>query len=119
MSEVKKILGQSNPAATTETTLYTVPDSKGAVISSIVVCNRDGANKTIRISISYGGVATTNKDYIAYDYSMGAHETKEYKIGITLSNADIIRVYASTTDLSFNCFGAEFDQVNVYIEEPL
>ena len=114
--ETIKILGQSNPAATTETTLYTVPDSKAAVISSIVVCNRDGGNKSFRISVSYGGAATANKDYLYYDTSMTAHESKEIKIGLTLSNADVIRIYASSTDLSFNCFGSEFDQPNVYIE---
>lgn len=109
-----KILGQSNPAATTETLLYAVPDSKAAVISSIIVCNRDGGNKSFRISISYGGAATGNKDYLYYDYSLTAHQTLEIKVGITVSNEDEIRVYASTTDLSFSCFGSEFDQTNVY-----
>jgi hypothetical protein len=112
--EYKKILGQSAPAATTETDLYAVPDSKGAVISSIVVCNRS-TSATFRISVAYGGGATQNYDYLYYDYTIGANETKEIKCGITLSNADKIKVYASSANLSFNAFGAEFDQTNIYV----
>ena len=36
------VLGQSNPAATTLTTLYTVPSAKSAVCSTLVVCNQAG-----------------------------------------------------------------------------
>lgn len=111
--EVKKILGQSAPAATTEAVLYTVPDSKGAVVSSLVVCNRS-TSATFRISVSYGGNATANTDYLYYDLPIAANETFIATIGITLSNADRVRVYASSANLTFNLFGAEFDQNNVY-----
>ena len=39
MATTYKVLGQSNPAATTLTTLYTVPAATQAVISSISVAN--------------------------------------------------------------------------------
>lgn len=113
MSEIKKILGQAAPSATTETTLYTVPSGKGAVISSIVVCNIS-TSATFRVSVSYGGNATATKDYLYYDLTIGANDTFTFTIGITMSNADIIRVYASSANLSFNCFGAEFNQTNVF-----
>jgi hypothetical protein len=119
MSEVKKILGQAAPAATTETDLYVVPDAKGAVVSFISVCNRNASAGTYRISVSYSGGATANKDYTHYDEAIAAKTHARIDMGVTLSNLDEIRVYASNADMSFNCFGAEFDQVNVYIEEPL
>lgn len=113
MAEVKKILGQVAPAATTETDLYAVPDSKAAVVSSLVVCNRSTA-ATFRVSISYGGQPTANKDYQFYDLAIAANETFVATIGITLSNLDEVRVYASSANLSFSLYGAEFDQTNVY-----
>ena len=48
----KKVLGQSNPSATTVTTLYTVPASKEAVISSISVANLAAADATFD-TVSY------------------------------------------------------------------
>ena len=40
MATTYKVLGQSNPAATTLTTLYTVPASTQTVISTITVANQ-------------------------------------------------------------------------------
>lgn len=114
MAEIKKILGQSNPAATTGTVVYTVPDLKGAVISSIIVCNQAGAG-TFRVYVTYGGNSTTTIEYLYYDTAIAANESREIKCGITLSNADFISVYASSATMSFNIFGAEFDQENVYL----
>jgi hypothetical protein len=36
MPTTYKVLGQSNPAATTATTLYTVPSATQAVVSTVV-----------------------------------------------------------------------------------
>jgi len=111
--EIKKILGQSNPSATTGTVAYTVPDLKGAVVSSIVVCNQ-GTAGTFRIYITYAGNIPSALDYIYYDTAIGANESREIKCGITMSNADYVNVYASSGTMSFQIFGAEFDQINVY-----
>ncbi len=35
-----KVLGQSNPSATTATSLYTVPAATQAIVSTITVCNQ-------------------------------------------------------------------------------
>lgn len=112
--EIKKILGQLAAAAITSEVLYTVPDSKGAVISSMVVCNRSAAAKTFRLAVSYGGAVLANKDYLYYDTSVPANDSLSIVIGLTLSNADVIRTYASTADLTFQVYGVEFDQTNVY-----
>jgi hypothetical protein len=107
MATVYKVLGQSSPTATTETALYTVPAATSAVASSVIVCNRSAVLSTFRISIAIGGAATTNKDYIYYDLPIGANDTFIATIGVTLAATDVVRVYASNTNLSFSLYGSE------------
>ena len=107
MATAYKVLGQSSPAATTETDLYTVPAATSAVASSVIVCNRSAVLSTFRISIAVGGGATTNKDYIYYDLPIGANDTFIATIGVTLATGDIVRVYSSNTNLSFSLYGSE------------
>jgi len=107
MPDTVKILGQSAPNATTETDLYTVPPATSAVVSSIVVCNRGTTSTTFRISVSQAGAATTNKDYLYDDITIGGMDTFVATIGISLATTDKIRVYAGNANLSFNAFGVE------------
>jgi hypothetical protein len=107
MANVYKILGQSSPSATTETTLYTVPSAKSAVASSISICNRGSGQTTFRVSISQGGSATANKDYLYYDVLLAGNDTFIATIGITLATTDVVRVYSGNTSLSFQLFGTE------------
>lgn len=107
MAEVYKIIAQSNPSATTLTDIYTVGVGKQAVVSSIIVANRSGSNQRYRISLAVNGAANDNKQYIAYDESISPNGVNEFTIGATLSAGDVIRVYASTANLSFNVFGTE------------
>ena len=107
MPTVYRVLGQSSPAATTETALYTVPASTSAIGSSIIVANRSTSVATFRVSIAVNGAATTNKDYIYYDLPIGANDTFIATIGITLGDTDVVRVYASNTNLSFSLYGSE------------
>lgn len=102
-----KVLGQVAPLATTETTLYPVPALTEAVASSIIVCNRGGTATTFRVSLSVGGGATANKDYIYYDVSIPANDTFIATIGATMSASDIVRVYAGNANLSFSLYGSE------------
>lgn len=105
--ETIKVLGQSAPAATTEIDLYTVPAATEAVISSIVATNRAVAAGQIRISIRVGGGVTANKDYLYYDLPVSGKDTFVATIGITLAATDVVRVYASSANFSFNLFGVE------------
>jgi glucose-6-phosphate dehydrogenase assembly protein OpcA len=103
----KKVLGQSNPSATTATTLYTVPSSKEAVVSSISVANLTATAATFRIAIRPGGASLTNAHYFAYDITVGASDTTVITVGITLATTDVITVYASTANLTFQAYGDE------------
>ena len=107
MSDSLKVLGQSAPSATTETTLYTVPNKAQTTVSSIVICNRGSGAGTYRINISVAGATTSNKEYLFYDNAIDSKITEAHVIGITLNQADVVRVYASSGDFSFNLFGCE------------
>jgi len=102
-----KVLGQSAPSATTATTLYTVPAATEAVVSSIVVANRTTTAGTYRIAIRPNGATLANEHYIAYDVAVGASDTTVLTIGVTMDATDVITVYASSANMSFNAFGSE------------
>ena len=103
----KKVLGQSNPSATSATTLYTVPSAKEAVVSSISVCNLASSSATYRIAIRPAGATLANVHYLAYDVTVGAADTTIITVGITLATTDVITVYASTANLVFHAYGDE------------
>jgi glucose-6-phosphate dehydrogenase assembly protein OpcA len=102
-----KVLGQSAPSATTETALYTVPASTETIVSSIVACNRGSSTATYRIYIAVNGAAAANNQYLIFDATLQAKETVALTLGVTMDATDVLRVYSSTADLSFNAFGTE------------
>ena len=107
MASTYKILGQSNPSATTLTDAYTVPASTQAIVSTIVVANRSATATAFRISCSTNGAADSNEQYIAYDVAIAGNETISFTLGISLGDTDKIRVYATLATLSFSIFGVE------------
>jgi hypothetical protein len=107
MASIYKILGQSAPAATTSTDLYTVPSATEAVVSSIVIANRDSAAATFRLSFAPAGAALADGQYAAYDVTVGGGDSTIITIGATLAATDKIRVYASSANLTFTAFGSE------------
>ena len=107
MADVLKVLGQVDTAATTVTTLYTVPDEAVTTISSIVVANRTGSAITFRLSVHVAGAGADDKQYLYYDKSVAANDSLTIVIGITLNQTDVLKVYASAVDMSFNVFGVE------------
>jgi hypothetical protein len=107
MATTYKVLGQSNPSATTNTTLYTCPASTQTVISTISICNQAGTSGTYRIAVRPNGAAISAEHYIVYDASIQANTTAAYTLGITIDASDVVTVYASSTSISFNAFGSE------------
>ena len=106
----KKILGQSNPSATTVTTLYTVASAKEAVISTISVANTTATAATFRLILQPSAdVSATilTKQYLAYDITVGASDTTVITIGVTMAAGDVIKIYGSTAPLAFQAFGDE------------
>jgi len=107
MAATYKVLGQSAPSATTNTDVYTVPSATSAVVSTITVCNRSAVAVTYRIAIRPAGASIANQHYIAYDVTLTASDTTALTLGISLATTDVVTVYASTANLTFNIFGSE------------
>ena len=102
-----KVLGQSNPSATTATTLYTVPAATQAVVSTITVCNQASSAATYRVAVRIAGAALAAAQYIAYDVSLPGNATDTLTLGVTLGATDVITVYSSNATTSFNAYGSE------------
>lgn len=107
MAETYKILGQASPSATTNTSLYSVPSTKEAVISTISICNRGTGSANFRISTRPSSESLANKHYIVYNAIVAGNDSIFLTIGITLAPTDIVEVYASSADLSFSLYGSE------------
>ena len=108
MATTYKVLAQSNPSATTETTLYTVPSATSTVVSTISICNQAAGSATYRIAVRPSGQGTTTaKNYLVYGATVAAADTTFLTLGTTLATGDVITVYASSATLSFSAFGSE------------
>lgn len=106
MATTYKVLGQSNPTAASDTTLYTVPAATSTVVSTISVSNL-GTSGTYRIAIRPGGASIANEHYLVYEASLNANDTITFTLGITLATTDVITVRASNTSFAFSAFGSE------------
>jgi glucose-6-phosphate dehydrogenase assembly protein OpcA len=107
MATTYKVLGQSNPSATTATTLYTVPSSTSTIISTITICNQASSAATYRIAVRPAGATLEAKHYIVYGATVPASDTTALTLGLTLATTDVITIYASSANLSFSVFGSE------------
>ncbi len=108
MPTAYKVLGQAAPAATTEATLYTVPVSTQAVVSSIAITNQAASSATFRIAIRPSADATTTaKHYLVYGTTVGASDTVVLTIGVTMAASDKIMIFGSSATLSFSAYGSE------------
>jgi len=87
------ILGQTNiTAATTQTSVYTVPAGKVATVNLAIV-NLGGTTATIRVAIA---TSTTVSDaqYIEYNFSLAGSDVFE-RGGLVLDAGKQIVVYAA------------------------
>jgi len=108
MATSYKVLGQAALTAETETDVYTVPADTEAVISTIVVCNRDSAANTFRLAVRPDGATLANEHYISYDVPVEGTDATTLTIGITLDAGDIITAYGGVSSLiTVNVFGSE------------
>lgn len=107
MSIAYKILGQSNPSADTPTTLYTVPGSNNAIISTITIANLSSNAASFRISCRPAGASLANSHYISYDTPVSPNDTVGLTLGITLAATDVVTVSANTGNVNFSAFGME------------
>ena len=108
MATTYAVLGQVVGTAALQS-LYTAGASEQAVISTITIANRGTAAATYRLAVSPDGESIENTHYVAYDASCPANDTIALTLGITMDGNDVLRCYSSTTDITFNAFGAEIN----------
>lgn len=106
MTTTYKVLGQSAPSATTNTSLYTVPSATQAICSTLVICN-SGASTTYRVAVRPAGAALAAQHYIVYDNYIEQFDSAFLTLGLTLAATDVVTVYAGAATLSFSLFGSE------------
>lgn len=107
MATTYKVLGQSNPSATTATSLYTTPAATQTIVSTVTVCNQSATAATYRIAVRVNGAALAASQYIAYDVSLPGNASDTLTLGLTLGAADIVTIYSSSATMSFAAFGSE------------
>ena len=107
MATTMKVLGQVNPAATTATTLYTVPSATQTIVSTISVTNQAATAATFRIAVRPAGASLVAQHYIVYGATVPASDSTFITAGITLGATDVLTVYASSANVSFNAYGSE------------
>jgi hypothetical protein len=107
VADAIKVLGQVDVSATTTTTLYSAPDLTQTTCSSLVVCNRGGSAITFRVSVHVDNAGADDKQFIFYDEDLAATTSRTVVIGLCLGQKDVVKVYSSAANVSFNLFGVE------------
>jgi hypothetical protein len=69
--------------------------------------NEAVTRRLIEQAIQDINVRITLLQYIYYDKSVAANDSLAIVLGITLNQTDVIKVYTSAVDMSFNMFGCE------------
>ena len=102
------ILGQAALAATTNTTIYTVPATTFTVLA-ISIVNRGTTTASVRVALAASSTPT-NAEYIEYDAQLGPNGVLE-RTGIMMNTGKLLVVYASNASVSVSAFGIETSTV--------
>lgn len=94
------ILGGADLTATTDTTIYTVPDDRVATLT-VSLCNRNSTVVLVRIAL-VGDIT----NYIEYDFSLGPNLPIE-RSGIALGAGQSVLVRSDTANISASVYGWE------------
>lgn len=97
-------LGNANLSATTNTTIYTVPNLMVSTMN-INVVNRTSAAITIRLAIS-ANASPVVAEYIEYDVSIPANGVLE-RTGLVAGAGENVVAYASASGISVRVHGFE------------
>lgn len=100
------VMQGADPAATTNTNLYTVPTNAQLRIHTLSACNRSGSAVTIRIGFDIAGAGTDTpaaNEWLYYDLSVPANDTimLDASLGMVISESTDIVVFASAQQIAF------------------
>lgn len=104
MADLWGALAQSVPAATTLTDAYTCPAGRHATVE-VVACNRS-VTTNIRLQHAVAGAASAVGQYLLYDFSLPANESKVTS-RFTMAAGDVLRDYSASGSVTFNINGIE------------
>ena len=104
-------LGIGNPAASTWTTIYTVPAGKVATANIRMTNLSTSTGALIRVAIGDAdGAPASNGEYIEpLDYSMDGGEILEDS-AIVIGPGGKVKIFSSTTDIAVRVHGFEATQ---------
>lgn len=97
-------LGASDLAATTATTVYTVPASTLAAIS-VNVCNRNASSVTLRLALCATGTPAV-EDYLEYETLIPGNSLLE-RTGLLLDAGKRVVAYSSAANVNVVVVGVE------------
>ncbi len=98
------VLGQAAPAATTNTTVYTVPAATVAV-ATVSISNTTVSPIAVRLAVASSGTPTTS-EFIEYDTVIAANGVLE-RSGIVMNASEAVVVFASAAGLAVSVYGYE------------
>ena len=107
MTTTYKVLGQLNPSANVDTTVYTVPSATQTVVSTVAVCNLSNVATTFSLAVKVANAAITNKQYINYQTPLPGNDTMTLTLGLTLGATDVISANVGSATVAVNVFGSE------------
>jgi hypothetical protein len=100
MAVVSKVLART-AAATSSTTLYTVPSATTAVVTNIVICNPTGSAVTASM--------TLNAIDLLGSVSIAANSSAFFDLKQVLDATQVIAGSASSTSVDFHISGVEIN----------
>lgn len=98
MATTTKALART-AAATSSTTLYTVPSATTTVVTNILVTNTSGSTQSFNILF--------DDVYVAASVSVGAYDTTVIDMKQVLAATKTIKGFASATTVNFHISGVE------------
>jgi len=108
MATSYKILGQAALTDNVDTTVYTVPASTQAVVSTISICNQSASAMLFKIAFRPSADATTTaKHYFASNATLDPYTTFAATVGATLAAGDKVIVSSAAVSGSVSVFGSE------------
>lgn len=98
---------QGTAGVSTYATLYNVPASTEAIISTIVICNTAGSSATYRIGLDTTAGDPGASEWLVYGATVAANDTVCLTLGICLDAGKYIRVSSSANTVTFSAFVSE------------